>query len=306
MNSLGYFINTIKFFTSILILSVQPTVAQNQDPLIVYVWEFTTRDGKTDEVTTSLTEEFEEAITQSECCTILQRRYYSRLFEQKKNENAIMNLESLPKSALDGLTSLEANTVVFGEVYDDTNSGQVKISINFESFKGIILNKASTYIPKYALADPSKREEAVKKLTMEMNLVPSIKQPQKIQDHEDWSFALTGCQRSGNTVTCGFIVTSKYRDRNITIAGNYNNTKAYSSLAYDDFGYEYLPNSIKIGNEQTATGVARRLVADIPTSGKIVFPNISTRATKFPLLELKVQGDELTEKVVQFRDVLIE
>ncbi len=158
----------LPFWTMIWLL-VFPGQAKSQTASVVYVWEFTTRNGERNDLTMSLTEEFEEALTQSECCNILQRRYYSRLFDQKENERAISNLGAVPKTAKDGLKSLEANTVVFGEVYDDTNSGQVRISVSFESFEGKILKKASSYLPKFAIADPSKREEAVDKLMTELN-----------------------------------------------------------------------------------------------------------------------------------------
>lgn len=149
-------------------LMISPILGIAQAPLSIYVWEFTTRDGERNELTLSVTEEFEEALIQSECCNIIQRRYYSRLFDQKQNELAVSNLDGIPKATKDGLKSLKANSVVFGEVYDDTNSGQVRISVSIESFEGKILKKASSYLPKFAVFDPSKREEAIAKLMTDL------------------------------------------------------------------------------------------------------------------------------------------
>lgn len=150
-------------------LMVSPVLGIAQSPLSIYVWEFTTRDGERSGLTLSFTEEVEEALIQSECCNIIQRRYYSRLFDQKENELAVLNLSGLPKAAKDGLKSLEANAVVFGEVFDDAQSGQVRISVSIESFEGKILKKASSYLPKFAIVDPSKREEAIAKLMTDLH-----------------------------------------------------------------------------------------------------------------------------------------
>lgn len=156
------FVLLICFSSSIL------SFAQNKDSINVYVWEFTTRDGEINNTTISLTEEFEEVLIQSDCYTILQRRYYSRLFEQKENEKVISGLGNLSESALANLNSLEANTVAFGEVYNDKNSGLVKITVSFESFNGIISNKASTHLPLFELNNPFERNAKMKGLIFKL------------------------------------------------------------------------------------------------------------------------------------------
>lgn len=147
-------------------LSVRNLLANSSDSLIIYVWEFATRDGTVDEMTSNFTEEFEEALIQSNCCTVLQRRHYSRIFEQFQNEKAIQKLENVPSSALDSLQTIEANAVVFGEVYYDVQSGLVRVSINIESLSdmGVILEKASVQMPRYDLPNPFRRNESMKEL----------------------------------------------------------------------------------------------------------------------------------------------
>ncbi len=115
----------------------------------------------------------------------------------------------------------------------------------------------------------------------------------------EWEFTLTGCERSGSTVTCGFIVKSSYRDRNFSIVGGWNE----GSQGYDEHGIQYEAKLAKLGNKQTSSLITRRVVANVPTTGSIVFQNISTRATKFSLLEFFVKGDELSENKIQFRNV---
>lgn len=266
----------------------------------IYVWEFTTREGVRNDITQSLTEEFEEALIQSECCNVLQRRHYARLFDQKQSEAAIMKLNSISQDKASTLKSLDGNTVVFGEVYDDTNSGQVKFSINFESFNGKILKKASTYLAKYDLANPAKREEAVGKIMEELNIFPlRQREPLAIKTLGEWEFSLTGCRRIGNDVTCGFIVTSHHRDRKLTIWGDSHST------AQDEFSYDYRAKTVKLANQQGGN-VGKLLVSDISAVGQLTIPNISKRATRFTILSFSVSGDDLSESFIKFRDVKIQ
>lgn len=48
------------------------------------------------------------------------------------------------------------------------------------------------------------------------------------------------------------------------------------------------------------------LIADVSAQGKMVFPNISSRATKFTVLNLEVRGPDLPEQTIQFRNVQFE
>ncbi|MEZ4993522.1 MAG: hypothetical protein R2824_24075 [Saprospiraceae bacterium] len=269
----------------------------------IYVWEFATRDGVRNDYTRSLTEEFEEALIQSECCEVLQRRLYSRLFDQKQSERTIMKLDGAPEVVINNLKSLEAEAVVFGEVYDDTNSGQVKVTINFESFEGRIIKKASTYLAKYDLANPSKREEAVEKIMGELNIFPAQGKALDTKVIDEWEFSLTGCRRSGNDVTCGFTVTSRHRDRTFSITAN--NT-AYYSGAQDEYSYDYKAQSVKLANQQNTSVLRKFLTADITAIGRLTFLNVSKRAKKFPILYFYVQGDDLSTDHIQFRDVKIQ
>lgn len=265
----------------------------------IYVWEFATRDGERNDFTQSLTEEFEEALIQSQCCEILQRRIYSRLIDQKRSEKAVMKLDGAPESAISNLKSLEANVVVFGELYDDSNSGKVKVTINFESFDGRILKKASTYLAKYDLANPEKREQAVKTIMEELNIFDS---PGKILETKtlgEWELSLTECRRLGSDVICGLKVTSKYRDRNFIINVSY-------STAQDEYSYDYNASLVKIANNEVTGGsLVKLLTAGNSATGQITFPNISKRATRFPLLSIYVEGDDLIGQHIQFRDIKI-
>ncbi len=149
---------------NLILLLAMPTggLGQNEG---IYVWEFTNRDGSRNEYTRSLTEDFEEKLIQSRCCkNILQRRHYARLFDQKEQEKSILSIENIPPTLFDRLKALDAKEVVFGEVFEESSSGQIKITVTVESFNSKILDKASIYLPKYMLVDPFSRREKISEL----------------------------------------------------------------------------------------------------------------------------------------------
>jgi hypothetical protein len=122
----GMFYSVIFFGTA---LDVQAGTDFN-----VYIWEFGTRDGTKSEITRNLTQEFETAFIHTRCCSVLERRSYDRLMSQKENEKALMSIDGIADSSVGTLKTLEADAVIFGEVYDDVTSGEVKISVTVQNF----------------------------------------------------------------------------------------------------------------------------------------------------------------------------
>ena len=144
-------------------LSTCPSVAGSLDSVRCYVWDFATRNGTRNEVTRQLTVEFEEKLTQKNFCRVLERRNYARLIAQKDNEKAVLRLEGISKATVDTLKANDANTVVFGEVYDDINSGSFKVSITFQNFDNT-KNVWSVHIPRGVINDAGSREKAMEEL----------------------------------------------------------------------------------------------------------------------------------------------
>lgn len=206
----------------------QAALAQNSR---IYVWDFSYRDGKTDDLTISLTDELEEALLRSECCEVLQRRNYSRLFQQRENEKAISGASQLSSDSKNRLTDINANTVVFGVLHDDTRSGQFKISVSFENLNGTIEKGESVYMAKYDVNNPKKREEAIAELLDKLKLKPMERRTLETKIVDDWTFEFKGCQRVGKDVKCSYVVTSNYRDRKFAMESR--------CVAYDEFNYEY-------------------------------------------------------------------
>jgi hypothetical protein len=149
-------------------LSTCPLVAGSLDSVRCYVWDFATRNGTRNEVTRQLTVEFEEKLTQKNFCRVLERRNYARLIAQKDNEKAVLRLEGISKATVDTLKANDANTVVFGEVYDDINSGSFKVSITLQNFDNT-KNVWSVHIPRGVINDAGSREKAMEELVKTMH-----------------------------------------------------------------------------------------------------------------------------------------
>lgn len=265
----------------------------------IYIWDFSDRNGETSDLSISLTDEFEQALHSTDCCQILQRRNYARLFSQRENEKAISGLRSLPTDFQNRLIDLKAEMVAFGELFDDTNSGQFKISVSIENFEGEILKSASTYMAKYDIHNPKKREKSLLEIIDRLKFLPSIIPPVVTENVDEWTFSLTGCTRIGKDVKCGYIVTSNYRDREFSLSAK--------SRAFDEYGYEYRTSSQQLANKTTSGNATMKtmLIDGVQTVGFIKFENISSRATKFTLLEFKVRGDDLSADAFPFRNVII-
>jgi len=130
---------------------------------------------------------------------------------------------------------------------------------------------------------------------------PHVSQDERKKKFGDWEFILKGCERNGNIVTCDLIFKSSFVDRKFLLYGNVGG----GTMAYDEHGSEYTASAIKIGSDQQCCNIQRRIVANVPTPGSATFSNISTRATKFNLLELSVIAGDLVENKIQFRNVPI-
>lgn len=132
--------------------------------ITTYVWDFTTRRGEINDITTRFTDDFEEALTQSKVCIVLERRNYSMLFSQENNENGILNIKNIPQQELENLKKLKANSVVFGEIIDDIGSQPLLVTIKVQKFDSQILAKASIPIDRDKIFDADIRKKKVAEL----------------------------------------------------------------------------------------------------------------------------------------------
>jgi hypothetical protein len=95
------------------------------------------------------------------------------------------------------------------------------------------------------------------------------------------TFQLQGCRGVGSNVICNFVAISKDNDAHMTLHSGL-------SVAFDSEGREYKANMVELGNRSGVALGDQFLVADIPTKGRIIFPEVSRRATQFSLLKIYV------------------
>ena len=173
---------TISTILILIVISATPLISQSPETWKVYVWDFMTRERERNAITANFTEEFEEALIQAKKCKVFDRRNYDRLLSQKDAEKAILNIQGISAISLDSLKAHQANVVVFGEVDDDLESGQVKITIIFQTFDSKILCKESIHLLRGKRLDPESRETAMKSLVKKLfdRKTPPIFKPDSI------------------------------------------------------------------------------------------------------------------------------
>ncbi|WPD24037.1 MAG: hypothetical protein SD837_05620 [Candidatus Electrothrix scaldis] len=86
------------------------------------------------------------------------------MLKQKENEKTVMSIDGIADASVDTLKTLEAGAVIFGEVYDDVASGEVKVSVIVQDFMGKSLVKQSIRFSRGKLSDAGSREESMKAL----------------------------------------------------------------------------------------------------------------------------------------------
>ena len=164
--------STWKTLFVIILMTVLSLQANNSDSLI-YIWDFTSKDSKDpnidmDYITERLTDEFEEALIKSGCYTVLERRKYDRLITHKDNERSILGIEGISSATLDSLKFYQARVVIFGNVFNDIPSDEIKVTVTFQSFSGEKLKIESIRFRRDSVGDATSREKAMEKLVEEI------------------------------------------------------------------------------------------------------------------------------------------
>src|SRR5208283_2208389 len=75
---------------------------------------------------------------------------------------------------------------------------------------------------------------------------------------KNFLFQLQQCKRSGQAVTCDFVVTSRDQDMELTILGN------AGSRIIDNMGNEFKAGNIIMGSASDADWISSSLVSNIP------------------------------------------
>ena len=114
-----------------------------------------------------------------------------------------------------------------------------------------------------------------------------------IKEVKDFIFELESCQRSGKSVTCFLLVTSKKPNKKLNINGT------SGSRVIDDLGNEYLASQIQFGNKRHTKSVSKVLPTDVPIKVSLNFEDISPQANGLAILEISTNN----KFKVDFRDI---
>lgn len=160
------------------LLLTRAVVAAGPDTTVVaYVWEFQYETFATDELTERLTNEFESEISDAfsghDCCTLLQRRGYSRLknhleAEVKRLQGASSDSKRVADSLRAEIQTLGANTVIFGTVDDDVEGGVIAVTIRVEALDSRVLANKRRTLRRGLRNDPASRAALLDSLAQDV------------------------------------------------------------------------------------------------------------------------------------------
>ena len=285
----------------LMILAV-PLAAQSGPN--VYVVDFTTRDLKKNAQTAKFTHDFEQALVQSSCYQVLESDV-SRLLTELDREQAIADISQLSSTALKNLKAKQASMVIFGEVFDDVDSGQVSVIVTFQKFDRTKALIKSTLIPRGKSNDAESRQAAMNGLAGDLcRRTATINR----KTSNDFIFELEECRKQERTVTCDLLVTNNGEDRRLFVGGHasqYANPSTRNSRMYDDFSDETLTSRIVLARrESDRYGVTNSLISGRPAKLELYFDGVSSKATMITRLDVECwEGERQVKFPVQFRNI---
>ena len=268
----------------------------------VYVWDFVTRDLKKTDLTANFTHDFEEALSQygQRQFRVLERRNLGQLIAQIDNERAAHDILDISDSSIKSLRSKQADLVIFGEVFDDVASGQVSITVTFQSFDGTKSLIKSVLMSRGLVNDATSRREAMENMIKDLT-----KRSASIWRTEvlGFIFDLKECRLGDRKATCDLLVTNNREDRNLRICGRpkheymafrsgcqYNYTRAFDDSSTEAFSRRALLAGKNTDDYYNV--VETTLIAGRPASLTLFFNDLSTNAATLSRLDLACWDSE--------------
>lgn len=270
----------------------------------VYVVDFTTRDLQKNALTAKFTHDFELALAQAGCYGVLESSEYSRLLTELDRERGIADIGQLSDSALSNLKTEQAEIVVFGEVFDDVDSGQVNITVTFQKFDRTKVLIKSILLARGKASDAESRQEAMGSLASGLcQRTATIRRTTM----NEFIFELEECRKQGRNVTCELLVTNNGEDRDLYVgnyAGRYGKAKGVSR-AYSEFSDEAVASRVVLARrEGDRKGVQNTLVSGRPATLEIYFEGVSSRTTMLSRLDVECwESEREVVFTVQFRNI---
>lgn len=279
-----------------------------------YVWSFSTINREITVLTRQFTEDFELALNEVDKFKILERRSLDRLLYQRNKEIALTSATEISAEAKQAFTQLGgADFVIFGEVFDDVDGGEVSIRVSAQNWSGVQIGIAKISINRGYKSAGAERQKAMAALATQLaaglpgppglrpkgqtdsrdrKAVVSTSQssrPIPSVDFEGFTFSLLSCRRSGGVLTCELQLTRNRTDRNLSLRLGPRTALTYGKLTHivDDENNLYDANYISIANSGTARGmVYASIVAGTVSKITIQFSNVPIDLKRIAKLEI--------------------
>lgn len=301
----------------------------------VYVWPFAQK-GKDRELAGHLTREFEQALTDDSEFDVLERGDLPRLWSHRQNEPVILDILDLPQEARKHLQAKQADMVVFGEVHDDQNSGEVIVTVVFQDFSGHQRLAKSQSFTRGKRIDPDSRRKAMQQLVEDLSNAarrqqrmppppdpvpgpppgpvprplpgrivgpPLIAHGNSVQSH-DFLFVLQGCRVVETRVSCRLQITSQGKERKLLL---YTTRKdaARHSLIHDQGNRQAVASQATIDDKKVHFGrVSAILPAGHPADATVEFKGFPSQAGSIARLEIACKDlDRAQDFTVEFRNI---
>lgn len=252
----------------------------------IAVLEFTDLQGSVTDFGRYIAEELITRLYDSNKFKVIERQLLNKVIaEQKLSLTGMVD----PASAKKLGNVLGVDAIVSGTIADRGESLKVNARL-ISSETGEIFSAAATDIAKdkevLALMNAANPERKP--------LIPSgdsrkNREVTKVVA-DDFTFELSGCRRSGNSVSCEFaVINNASEDRVLQIFADNYHISTKSSRLIDANGNEYYPTGSRLGS---AVGDARQLwvklalVPQVPTRASLRFEGISSSVSSITLLRI--------------------
>jgi hypothetical protein len=297
---------------SLLILFVsnlgfgQSNICQN-----VYLWDFKSSKNERNFITTTLSNEVEDILSQLNKCKILQRRKYADIQKQVNNEIQISNVEGISYELKKKLKTAQAERVLFGEVEQDF-SFNVNLRLRLEHLQTKQIKTSTILIKAEDMINPKLRTIAIKEglknllgdnVDLGSNGGIVDKNKTKVINIEGHKIEVEECTKVGENLTCSLFITSLNKDRKISLkADNYQG----ETTVVDEFGNSYKSTGVKLGNKFGKGSLyGKDIFEGVRTPLEFTFNNFSSKANSIKVLKIALSTEELGHTSVTIRNLKI-
>jgi hypothetical protein len=284
-------------FTTCLVLSLVCSLAEASSAKpTVYVADFFTRDREITPLTTKLTSEFEFALSGTGRYDLLERRDFDQLRAQAKNEAAIAEISGMSGELVAALKTRSADMVVFGEVFDDIDSGQVSVTVSFVTFTGEKKLMLNGKIPRGKVNDADSRSAAMEELVKKV--VSSARRV--IQSERNGIlFQISRCRASERVVIVELVITNNEDDKRFQLG-------AGDTVLFDNNGNRIRASSVRVAN-QAGNSADTELISGVPVRATIEFQGVNANAVTVARLDISCwEGSRRDWFITSFRNLAIE